>query len=143
MSLMKRNQGFNRIPPIPLSPLSETSSMPSIVSNQFPWLQLSTVGVKSPQATFTDHHKQDFSFLAPTLIYKVKKTQLFFTFDQPASTNSTLTHTLFQSIFSVLTVHRKSWENPSLGPYKKILNPPSCTPILHSSDSYQKQKVIS
>ena len=28
----------------------------------------------------------------------------------------------------------------SLGPHKKILNPPSCTQNLHSVDSYQKQK---
>ena len=37
------------------------------VSILFPQSQPFSVQVKSPQAGFTDHHKQDFSFLAPGL----------------------------------------------------------------------------
>ena len=44
-------------------------------SNQFPISNLSIlpVQVKSPQARFTDHQKQDFQFLVPTLNCKVKQ----------------------------------------------------------------------
>ena len=37
------------------------------VSILFPQSQPFSVQVKSPQARFTDHHKQDFSFLDPGL----------------------------------------------------------------------------
>ena len=47
----------------------------------------SLVWFKSPQAIFTNHHKQDFSLLTPTTFYKVKKK--VFTLDQPATLNST------------------------------------------------------
>ena len=36
-----------------------------VVNNSFPQFQPSSVQVKSPQARFTDPHKQDFSLLAP------------------------------------------------------------------------------
>ena len=41
------------------------------VSNYFSQSHLFSVDVKSPQARFTAHHKQDFSFLIQTLNHKV------------------------------------------------------------------------
>ena len=41
------------------------------VSNYFSQSHLFSVDVKSPQARFTDHHKQDFSFLVLTFNYNV------------------------------------------------------------------------
>ena len=51
----------------------------------FTYSQPSSVRVISPQARFTDNHKQDLSLLAPTSHYKVK----FFSLDRPVITNST------------------------------------------------------
>ena len=59
------------------SPLLQNKSwrhMNPVINDWFPQHQPSSVQVKSPQATFTDHHKQDFSlFLAPTSNYKAIK----------------------------------------------------------------------
>ena len=41
------------------------------VGNYFPQSQPFPKHVKSPEARFTDHHRQAFSFLAPTLNNKV------------------------------------------------------------------------
>ena len=59
------------------SPILQNKSwrhMNPVINDWFPQHQPSSVQVKSPQATFTDHHKQDFSlFLAPTSNYKAIK----------------------------------------------------------------------
>ena len=113
--------------------------MNPIVSNHFPKLQPSSVQVKS-QATLINHHKQDFTLLAPTSIYKENK-KIFFTLDEPVTTNSTYPpHTTsrahsFQQLVKDL---RRTF--PSLGPHKKVLNPPSYTQNTYSFDFYHKQK---
>ena len=49
--------------------------------------------VKSPQARFTDHQKQDFSFLAPTLNCRICRSYRIFTLNQPVIKNSRHSHT--------------------------------------------------
>ena len=42
-----------------------------VVNNKFPQYQPSSIRVKSPLPRFTDHHKQDFSLLAPASNYNL------------------------------------------------------------------------
>ena len=99
--------------PHPLPTLRNNSSrhMTPIVSNQFPWLQPSSVRVKSPQATFSNHHKQDLSLLAQTSKDKKKKN-----FHLRSACNYKFhTHPTpqFQGTF-LLAAHRRFKENLSV-----------------------------
>ena len=98
-----RKTEFQQSPLPPPNPQNKSRRhMNPVISNSFLWFQPTSVWVKSPQARFADHHKQDSSLPAPTSDYKV------ITFLPWISLQLRIPHTptlYFQSTFSA---HRRS-----------------------------------
>ena len=109
--LQKLSNGSSSRNPYPTPRNKSTRQMTLIVSNQCPQFQPHPVQIKSPQETFTDHHKQDSSLLVPTSNQKVKKS-----LSPLISLRLRIPHThksRFQSTF-FLTARRRSKENRSI-----------------------------
>ena len=68
--------------PSPIFKISPGDTWPQLLLTNFLSCKPSSVQVKSPQATFTNYHKQDFSLLAQTSIHRDKT--IFFTLDRPS-----------------------------------------------------------
>lgn len=104
--------------PHPLSPGNKARKNINLsISNYFCQSHLFSADVKSPQARFTDHHKQDFSFLVLTFNYKVTQFSSYINLRLQTSHTPTPNY-----IFNIL---RKIWRE-SFDPCRHIRKSWTC-----------------